>query len=543
MPGADEGARRHREEIDMTPACRQMLVDIGHPFAKGEPVYDITFENVQAGAAHRRTCSASPTRTTGMVLGTGDLSELALGWCTYGVGDHMSHYNVNGGVPKTLIQHLIRWVARRSASTRCLGGDARHPRTEISPELVPGEGDKPSQKTEDFVGPYALQDFNLFYITRYGFRPARSPSCRITPGRMRRRGDWPPNSRRRQAARLRPAVIKRWLASSCGASSRPASSSARPCPTARRCPRAARSRRAATGGRRRRAADLARHRLRLYPARAPLLDGSVSKVAAFVEKPDQATAERYVLEGYLWNSGNFAFKASTLLAEFEAFEPSVAAAAKACVALLELEAGLGRLDRETFAQAKKISLDYAVMEHTTKAAVVPAAFAWSDLGAWDAIWEASVRDVDGNAQDGDVDLHGATNVLVRTTGPYVGVIGVSDIVVVAEPDAVLVCHRKDSQAVKILVDGLKAKGRSIGSRKSAPPSGTETLVTTDGFDVELRRVPAGETFALPVSTVQLLEGVLEMDGDVYAAGALIPLDDAVSARAIGAATLLVTKPR
>lgn len=274
-----------------------------------------------------------------------------------------------------------------------------------------------------------------------------------------------------------------------------------------------------------------------------LLDGSVRAVAAFVEKPDQETAERYLLEGYLWNSGNFAFKASTLLGEFEAFEPTVAAAAKACIAALELEAGVGRLDRETFAQAKKISLDYAVMEHTQKAAVVPAAFAWSDLGAWDAIWEASTRDHDGNAQDGDVDLHQATGVLVRTTGPYVGVIGISDIVVIAEPDAVLVCHRKDSQSVKTLVDGLKARGRSIASRKTAHPNGVETLVSTDGFDVALRRAPDGETVMLPASNVQLLQGGLEMNGDIYVAGAIIPLETEIRARAIGPATLLVTTSR
>lgn len=274
-----------------------------------------------------------------------------------------------------------------------------------------------------------------------------------------------------------------------------------------------------------------------------LLDGSVRTVAAFVEKPDQETAERYLLEGYLWNSGNFAFRAATLLGEFEAFEPTVAAAAKACVAGLSLEAGVGRLDREAFGQAKKISLDYAVMERTTRAAVAPAAFAWSDLGAWDAIWEASVRDHHGNAQDGDVDLHMASGVLVRTTGPYVGVIGVSDIVVVAEPDAVLVCHRKDSQAVKTLVDGLKAKGRSIASRKSVSPSGTETLVSTEGYDVELRRAPAGATITLPASTVQVLEGALEIAGDVHAAGVIIALDAEIQARATGAATLLVTKPR
>lgn len=274
-----------------------------------------------------------------------------------------------------------------------------------------------------------------------------------------------------------------------------------------------------------------------------LLDGSVREVAAFVEKPDRATAERYLLEGYLWNSGNFAFTAATLLEEFGAFEPSVAAAAKACVEGLVFEVGVGRLEPKAFAQAKKISLDYAVMERTAKAAVVPAAFAWSDLGAWDAIWEASVRDDAGNAQHGDVDLHQASNVLVRTTGPYVGVIGVNDIVVVAEPDAVLVCHRKDSQAVKTLVDGLKAKGRSIASRKSGATIGTETLASTDGFELELRRAVAREIIVLPISTVQLLEGALEVDGEIYAAGAIIPLDSPVNARAIESATLLVTRLR
>lgn len=275
----------------------------------------------------------------------------------------------------------------------------------------------------------------------------------------------------------------------------------------------------------------------------PLLDGSVREVAAFVEKPDQATAERYLLEGYLWNSGNFAFKAATLLGEFEAFEPSVAAAAKACVAGMELEHGIGRLEPHAFAQAKKISLDYAVMERTAKAAVVPAAFAWSDLGAWDAIWEASARDGQGNARDGDVDLLGTSNVLVRSTGPYVGVIGVSDIVVVAESDAVLVCHRKDSQAVKALVDGLKAKGRSIASRRSAAVNGTEALVSTDGFDVELRRAAAGAAITLASSTVQVLEGAIEIDGDLYAPGAIIPLETSATALAKAMTTLLVTTAR
>ncbi len=125
-------------EIDMTPACRQMLVDIGHPFAEGQPVYDITFENVQAGARTSLLFRLA-NKNNGLVLGTGDLSELALGWCTYGVGDQMSHYNVNGSVSKTLIQHLIRWVAR----TERFGAEASATleailATEISPELVPG---------------------------------------------------------------------------------------------------------------------------------------------------------------------------------------------------------------------------------------------------------------------------------------------------------------------------------------------------------------------------------------------------------------------
>ena len=274
-----------------------------------------------------------------------------------------------------------------------------------------------------------------------------------------------------------------------------------------------------------------------------LLDGSVSAVAAFVEKPDQKTAERYLREGYLWNSGNFAFKAATLLGEFETFEPTVATAAKESIASLALETGIGRLDRDSFARAKKISLDYAVMEHTKKAAVVPAAFAWSDLGAWDAIWEASTRNEEGNAQEGDVDLYQASGVLVRTTGPYVGVIGVSDIVVVVEPDAVLVCHRTKSQEVKALVDGLKANGRSIASRRSSRPSEAEILVSTPGFEVEIRWARPGESIALPTSTVQLLEGSLEVKGTSYIAGSIVALDENVQARAVDAATLLVTRSR
>jgi NAD+ synthase (glutamine-hydrolysing) len=199
------------QEIDMTPACRQMLADIGHPFAKGEPIYDITFENVQAGARTSLLFRLA-NQNNAIVLGTGDLSELALGWCTYGVGDHMSHYNVNGSVSKTLIQHLIRWVA---LSER-FGADASAAMldilaTEISPELVPGEGDRPAQRTEDFVGPYALQDFNLFYTTRFGFRPSKIAFLSHHSWSDVARGTWPPHMEAAKRVAYDLAVIKRWL--------------------------------------------------------------------------------------------------------------------------------------------------------------------------------------------------------------------------------------------------------------------------------------------------------------------------------------------
>ncbi len=163
------------QEIDIRPSCIQMLKDLGHPYANGQEQYDITFENVQAGERTSHLFRLANFNQA-IVVGTGDLSELALGWCTYGVGDHMSHYNVNASVPKTLISHLVRWVAETGA----IGGANREVLlqvldTEISPELVPGKaGDvNPSQSTESVIGPYELQDFNLYYILRYGFSPTK----------------------------------------------------------------------------------------------------------------------------------------------------------------------------------------------------------------------------------------------------------------------------------------------------------------------------------------------------------------------------------
>jgi len=162
-------------EIDIRPSATQMLQDIGHPAGSGAEVYDITFENVQAGERTSHLFRLANLHRA-LVVGTGDLSELALGWATYGVGDHMSHYNVNASLPKTLIAFLIRWVA----GTQSLGGDAAAvlvdiADTVISPELVPGadDGEGPAQSTESLIGPYPLHDFFLYYLTRFGYRPSR----------------------------------------------------------------------------------------------------------------------------------------------------------------------------------------------------------------------------------------------------------------------------------------------------------------------------------------------------------------------------------
>ena len=160
-------------EIDIRPAAMKMLEDIGHPFADGEPVHDVTFENVQAGLRTDYLFRLAGQHK-GFVVGTGDLSELALGWCTYGVGDHMSHYGVNAGVPKTLIQYLIRWVIATDQFTDACGavlGDVLD--TEISPELVPPGADGAMQSTESLIGPYELNDFFLHHIIRFGQRPSK----------------------------------------------------------------------------------------------------------------------------------------------------------------------------------------------------------------------------------------------------------------------------------------------------------------------------------------------------------------------------------
>ena len=198
-------------EIDIRPACLQMLKDIGHPYARGEKVYDVTFENVQAGERTSHLFRLANLQRA-PVVGTGDLSELALGWSTYGVGDHMSHYHVNASVPKTLVQYLVRYVAR----TGQLGADASKVLvdvldTEISPELVPGSnGSQPGQTSESVVGPYELQDFHLYYTLRFGYLPQKVAFLAWHAWRDRTRGTWPdiPQAGRNEYPL---AEIKRWL--------------------------------------------------------------------------------------------------------------------------------------------------------------------------------------------------------------------------------------------------------------------------------------------------------------------------------------------
>jgi NAD+ synthase (glutamine-hydrolysing) len=179
-------------EIDIRPSCERMLADIGHPYARGERVFDVTFENVQAGERTSHLFRLANLHG-GLVVGTGDLSELALGWSTYGVGDQMSHYNVNASVPKTLIKHLVRWVAQ-SGSVAAGDDDVLDEilATEISPELVPSErAGEPGQRSEASIGPYELQDFHLYQVLRYGFAPTKVAFLAYTAWHDRTLGAWP----------------------------------------------------------------------------------------------------------------------------------------------------------------------------------------------------------------------------------------------------------------------------------------------------------------------------------------------------------------
>ena len=201
------------KEINIEPSCDQMLKDIEHPYAHGEEVYDVNFENVQAGERTSHLFRLAG-QNHALVLGTGDLSEIGLGWMTYGVGDHMSHYNVNCSVPKTLVQHLIRWIANQDE----FGPDTCKVltdivETEISPELVPGEedNDEPAQKTQDKIGPYELQDFTLYWITRFGVRPSKVAFLAYNAWHDANQGYWPSTLPEANRNEYSLSEIKHWL--------------------------------------------------------------------------------------------------------------------------------------------------------------------------------------------------------------------------------------------------------------------------------------------------------------------------------------------
>ena len=199
------------EEIDIRPAAKQMLADLGHPFASGEPVYDVTFENVQAGLRTDYLFRLANQRG-GLVLGTGDLSELALGWCTYGVGDQMSHYGINAGVPKTLIQFLIRWcidTGQYDAETdRVLDAILAQ---EISPELVPADASGAMQSTEAKIGPYPLNDFFAHYVIRHGLSPSKIAFLAWHAWKDAGEGDWPRGYPEAKRVAYDLPTIRHWL--------------------------------------------------------------------------------------------------------------------------------------------------------------------------------------------------------------------------------------------------------------------------------------------------------------------------------------------
>jgi NAD+ synthase (glutamine-hydrolysing) len=198
-------------ELDIRDTARLMLAEMGHPFARGEAVYDVTFENVQAGLRTDFLFRLANQRG-GIVLGTGDLSELGLGWSTYGVGDQMSHYNVNGGVPKTLIQHLIRWVISSGQFSDDVNDVLQSVLdTEITPELVPAADGEAVQSSQAKVGPYALQDFSLFQVLRYGFRPSKIAFLSWHAWRDVDAGDWPAGFPDDEHVAYSLSDIRHWL--------------------------------------------------------------------------------------------------------------------------------------------------------------------------------------------------------------------------------------------------------------------------------------------------------------------------------------------
>jgi mannose-1-phosphate guanylyltransferase/mannose-6-phosphate isomerase len=238
-----------------------------------------------------------------------------------------------------------------------------------------------------------------------------------------------------------------------------------------------------------------------YIRRGDALTGSAAyKVDRFVEKPDLPTAQGFVADGgYYWNSGMFMFGVQSYLDELQAFKPAIVAATEAAVNLASSDLDFCRLEEKAFAESPSDSIDYAVMEHTKHAVVVPADIGWSDVGSWSALSEVQQRDADGNVQRGDVYLDGVTNSLVRSESRMVAVVGVQDLVVVETVDAVLVAHKDQVQRVKQIVDHLKTEGRTehLHHAKVYRPWGSyEGIDEGDRFQVKRIIVAPGGKLSL-----------------------------------------------
>jgi mannose-1-phosphate guanylyltransferase/mannose-6-phosphate isomerase len=231
----------------------------------------------------------------------------------------------------------------------------------------------------------------------------------------------------------------------------------------------------------------------------PIGDAGVSKVKAFVEKPDPKTAARYVAEGYLWNSGNFLFRADTLLHELAAFEPDMLAAAEAAVEAAADDLGFLRLDPAAFGRSPQKSIDYAVMERTQRAAVVEGNFRWSDVGSWDALFDIGDRDAGGNVLRGPVVATDIENCVIHAEDRLVAALGIKDLVVVATPDAVLVAPRSRAQDVRELVTKLKGAQRKEATdhrRVHRPWGYYDSVDMGERFQVKRIVVQPGGTLSL-----------------------------------------------
>lgn len=228
--------------------------------------------------------------------------------------------------------------------------------------------------------------------------------------------------------------------------------------------------------------------------------GDCYSVARFVEKPDASTAQSFLDEGgYYWNSGMFMFQAQRFLDELQEHAPAIAAAAEKAVSTGYRDLDFCRLEEQAFSDSPSDSIDYAVMEKTRDAAVVPADIGWNDVGSWSALWEVQPKDADGNAQRGDVYLDGVKNSLVRAESRIVAVVGVEDIVVVETQDAVLVTHKDQVQRVKQVVDHLKSKARTEHlhhTRVYRPWGHYEGIDAGDRFQVKRITVKPGEKLSL-----------------------------------------------